>query len=188
MSNRLTFFQAAAAVWIQVMVVRLASLQLVHHEEFLKRSLHTQHLIENVRRAAILDRNGRILAGSIPAYNLKVAFDARHARFTQADLAAMAGILHMREAEVEEASRRDSAYVVLASKHTTEQIRQLRTLNLKDLILTQEHERVYPYGSLLEHVVGFVDEQGDGQSGLERYYDGILRGQPPPESSLTSHR
>ena len=184
MSNRLPLFRIAAAVWILAIVVRLASLQLVHHEEYLKRSLHTQHIILDVRRAAILDRNGRILAGSIPAYNLKVAFDARHARFTRADLAAMAGILRIPPADVEEASRRDSSYVALASKITIEQIRQLRALNLKDLILPQEHERVYPYGSLLEHVVGFVDEKGDGQSGLERYYDGLMRGQPGEEIVL----
>jgi cell division protein FtsI/penicillin-binding protein 2 len=178
MSNRLLFFRIAAGVWILGIVLRLASLQLVHHEEYLKRSLHTQRIVENVRRAAILDRNGRILAGSIPAYNLKVAFDARHARFTHADLSAMAGILRMPLSDVEEASRRDSGFVVLASRTTLEQIRQLRALNLKDLLLPQESERIYPYGALLEHVVGFVDDEGDGQSGLERYYDGILRGQP----------
>lgn len=40
----------------------------------------------------------------------------------------------------------------------------------------REYERVYPEGSLLGQVLGFVDDRGKGQYGFEGHYDDALRG------------
>ena len=40
----------------------------------------------------------------------------------------------------------------------------------------EDFTRVYPYGNLLCRVIGYTSTDGRGQSGLEAYYDEILRG------------
>lgn len=178
MSNRLRFFYAAVGAWALLIVGRLAWLQLACHDEYLKRSLHTERIVQYVRRATILDRDGRILAGSIPTYNRKVALDSRSTAFARADLAEVAGILGLPLTEVEAATQHKSGFAVLTPRATPEQIQQLRALNLKGLILPRDHERVYPYGALTEHLLGFADYQEQGQAGMERAYNGRLQGQP----------
>ncbi|GAI33002.1 unnamed protein product, partial [marine sediment metagenome] len=36
--------------------------------------------------------------------------------------------------------------------------------------------RVYPYGALASHLIGFTNQEGEGQYGLEGYFDKTLRG------------
>lgn len=52
-------------------------------------------------------------------------------------------------------------------------------VGLKSDILVVEpgYQRVYPDGSLLAHVLGFVNFDGEAQYGLEAYYDRYLRGE-----------
>lgn len=36
--------------------------------------------------------------------------------------------------------------------------------------------RVYPYGTLASHLIGFTNQEGEGQYGLEGYYNNLLQG------------
>lgn len=75
----------------------------------------------------------------------------------------------------------DSQYELLAKKvdeDTANQIRQLiNDLNVEGLDLTATSKRVYPYGSLASHVLGFVGTDNTGLYGLESRYDKYLQGQ-----------
>jgi len=178
MLSRLRIFYGVLGFWALVIGARLAWLQLACHEEYLKQSMHTQRIPEYVRRASILDRHGRVLAGSVPVFSLKVALDSLHSSFNREDLTAVAGILRMPVGQVEEAAHKKSGFVLLTHKAAPGQIQELRALNIKGVLLPREHERVYPYEALTEHLLGFVDFQEEGQAGLERFYNERLKGQP----------
>lgn len=61
---------------------------------------------------------------------------------------------------------------------TANQIRQLiNDLKVEGLDLTATSKRVYPYGSLASHVLGFVGTDNTGLYGLESRYDKYLQGQ-----------
>ena len=96
--------------------------------------------------------------------------------------ASLADILGISQDDVRERmNNTDSQYELLAKKvdeDTANQIRQLiNDLNVEGLDLTATSKRVYPYGSLVSHVLGFVGTDNTGLYGLESRYDKYLQGQ-----------
>lgn len=188
MSRRIPFCTAFLGLWMLALALRLGQVQILQHEEYLARSLHTQRVEEFVRRAEILDRNGRLLAGSEAAFSLSVALDTRSAAFAPEDLQAVARCLRLPLDRVQSAAARRSGYSVLTRKAEYGQIQALRALGLKGLLLPRRHQRVYPYEELTEHLLGFVDYKEDGQAGLERVYNTRLNGRPGAKMVLRDSR
>ena len=96
--------------------------------------------------------------------------------------ASLADILGISQDDVRDRmNNTDSQYELLAKKvdeDTANQIRQLiNDLNVEGLDLTATSKRVYPYGSLASHVLGFVGTDNTGLYGLESRYDKYLQGQ-----------
>lgn len=96
--------------------------------------------------------------------------------------ASLADILGISQDDVRERmNNTDSQYELLAKKvdeDTADKIRQLiNDLNVEGLDLTATSKRVYPYGSLASHVLGFVGTDNTGLYGLESRYDKYLQGQ-----------
>lgn len=77
--------------------------------------------------------------------------------------------------------RTDSQYEVLAKKvdeDVADQIRQLiNDTDVHGVYMVADAKRVYPYGSLASHVLGFVGTDNTGLYGLESRYDKYLQGQ-----------
>jgi cell division protein FtsI (penicillin-binding protein 3) len=48
-------------------------------------------------------------------------------------------------------------------------------LGIPGIYFKREERRIYPHGNLLSHVLGFVDIDGKGLSGIEKYFDKKLR-------------
>ena len=75
----------------------------------------------------------------------------------------------------------DSQYEVVAKKvdeETADKIRQLiNDTGVHGVYLSADAKRVYPYGSLASHVLGFVGTDNTGLYGLESRYDKYLQGQ-----------
>ena len=57
-----------------------------------------------------------------------------------------------------------------------EKSNKIKNLNLKGVLLLRESERLYPYNTLLSHVVGFTGIDNQGLSGIELKYNNILTG------------
>ncbi len=52
------------------------------------------------------------------------------------------------------------------------------------LNIDKKRERFYPYGKIVSHIIGHVDESGEGKSGLEIKYNEHLKGKQKIESVL----
>ena len=48
--------------------------------------------------------------------------------------------------------------------------------SLKGVYLEELYTRVYPQGDFASHIIGFVNEDGEGQYGIEDYYNEVLKG------------
>jgi cell division protein FtsI/penicillin-binding protein 2 len=65
-------------------------------------------------------------------------------------------------------------------------------IDLSGLALVPRNRRLYPVGTIAGHVLGFVNQEGQGFYGIEGYYDDWLAGKPieiervfiPPEARL----
>lgn len=58
-----------------------------------------------------------------------------------------------------------------------EQFDEIKALNLPGVIVDTLLERVYPFGDLASAVLGFVNQDGLGQYGLEGYYNDLIEGE-----------
>lgn len=67
-------------------------------------------------------------------------------------------------------------YVIIAKDLSSDQSNKIKALKLKGLSMQNIPERYYPQGTLAAQVLGFLGGEGNGQYGLEGYYDGILTG------------
>jgi cell division protein FtsI/penicillin-binding protein 2 len=131
------------------------------------------------RRGAILDRHGRLLAGSHEAPTLfadpKLIQEPEKLAF---DLAMLVG--ESPQTLAEQLSRTDTRYVVLlkgATEDQVDRIRELREQGQAGLGVVMESTRVYPMGQVAAHVTGFVGTEGRGLGGVEMMCDEQLRGQ-----------
>lgn len=72
----------------------------------------------------------------------------------------------------------DSAYKVIKSKISEEEIKKIKQLKFPGIHLEDQEERYYPQQKLAANVIGFVGGMGQGQYGIEGYYNDILKGRP----------
>lgn len=76
-------------------------------------------------------------------------------------------------------------YVVLAKQLSWEQASEIKDTNLYGLGLQADTQRVYPEGTLAAQVLGFVNYDGEGQYGVEQYYNKELSGTPGVLQTIT---
>jgi stage V sporulation protein D (sporulation-specific penicillin-binding protein) len=69
-----------------------------------------------------------------------------------------------------------SRYIILAHRLTNDQSDAISKLNIAGVGLQPENWRYYPEGSLSAAVLGFVNNEGIGNYGLEQHYNDILTG------------
>ena len=130
------------------------------------------------KRAAIVDRNGVILAQSLKVYSLA----ARPRRIGDAEqlsrrIAAILpnsdsnAILHeLMRRDAKDKSRRAS-FVWLRRKISPEQATALNNLGEPGLIISEEYERVYPNATLAAHILGGSNVDGKGVAGIESWME-----------------
>ncbi|MBX6394727.1 MAG: PASTA domain-containing protein [Alicyclobacillaceae bacterium] len=138
------------------------------------------------KRGAILDRNGRVLAQTVTAYNVVLHTKAQQfPKIPAVDDHAvnqLAPLVHMTPEEIRQVMASAGEWTELrpgGMRIDEETAQKIRSLKLPGVFLTETSKRVYPEGSLAAHVIGFVNmDSGEGQAGIELQYNGILRGQP----------
>jgi len=130
-------------------------------------------------RGTILDRHGRTLAVNTARY--EVAIDPTAPGFAaQADVfyAAMARHTGRPAAEYRRlvANRTSRQYVLLERSLGEAAKEALEAVGTPGLLLTPRFARRYTYGRTAAHVLGHVDPDLRGLSGIELQYDAYLRG------------
>tara|TARA_Y100000590_G_scaffold225292_1_gene254696 strand:+ start:1123 stop:2802 length:1680 start_codon:yes stop_codon:yes gene_type:complete len=163
----------------------LINLQL-HNAGALSASASIQQRRERIvasQRGQIMARDGSVMAMSRPVNTLIASPNVVREYGTERTISWLARILNQSPGKLSEALYdQNSNYTVLARQVEAEPSRQIRlAINSREfggLRLEPTSRRSYPSGELGAHVVGFVNGEGVGQSGVERYYDLELTGQP----------
>lgn len=149
------------------------------------RKLWSKQAIDSIpipaRRGNIYDEDGSLLATSSVGY--KVALDPRLKGLTRNQVRKLAATLSKHTLDpashylrkIDRAPWR-SRYVVLAKNIDTEACEAIRALDIHGVILEEEYQRRYSFGSLAAHTLGFVNHNLEGMIGLEKEYDEELKG------------
>ena len=126
-------------------------------------------------RGRILDRNGLILASSVPSPSIWAIPEDVDLDDTQR--ANLAKLLELPLAELnKKLADEDKNFVWLKRHVDPEKAKQISEVGFKGIYQRTEFKRQYPEGEAAAHVVGFTNVEDNGQEGIELLYNSTLLG------------
>jgi cell division protein FtsI (penicillin-binding protein 3) len=127
------------------------------------------------QRGPIVDRNGEILAVSLPV----TALYANPREIQDAPDVARRLVRVLPQLDQERVTARltgDRAFAYIARSLTPREVQAVNSLGVPGLYFEQAERRAYPQGRAAAHILGGVDVDGNGIAGIEKYFDERLRG------------
>ena len=169
----------ASALGFCGLAARAAYIQVIANEFYQRqgevRFARTLELPAN--RGRILDRNGMILASSVPAPSIWAI--PEDVDLSKEQLQQLAGLLDMPAAELsKKLDQDDKTFVWIKRQVDADTAKKIADLNLKGIYQRKEYKRQYPEGEAAAHVVGFTNVEDNGQEGVELLYNKELLGKP----------
>ena len=136
--------------------------------------LHNRERTLEAKRGDIVDANGVVLATSASINRISVI----HNQIDDAEGTAriLAQELGLNYDEVLEKVQKRVALQVIQDKVDTETANRIRAYEMPGVMIDENFQRYYPYGSLAAQTIGFVGSDSQGIIGLEVKYDQYLQG------------
>jgi cell division protein FtsI (penicillin-binding protein 3) len=168
--------------WLSILMVRLVQLQVFEHVPS-KTVVMSQNQIEHTihpKRGTIFDCTGNILARTIPSQSVYYAPLEGEPYFLQLEkINQLQKALDLSENELKKITGRiekKSTFIWIKRKVSPEEEKKVRTLSLGGIHFLEENKRFYPKGKLAAHLLGRVDIDQNGATGIEYRYDSELKG------------
>lgn len=158
---------AGRALWLQGMST-----------EFLQKqgaSRYARTLELPATRGKITDRNGQVLASSIPVRAVW-AIPEDVLESPPEKLQALAKLLDMPERELRRKLDSDRTFVYLKRQVELDTVDKILKLGIAGIDTRKEYKRYYPEGEVMAHIVGFTNVEDKGQEGMELAYQKTLVG------------
>ncbi len=173
---RLRSLFALLAVAMLLLAGRVAYWQTIGRTDLLELATGQirSDLVLPAQRGVLRDRNGAVLATTVNLRSL-YAIPARipdHAAASR----ALAPLLDDEEARIRAALDSGAEWLYLRRRLPEERASAIAALGIPGLGFQAEPKRLYPNDTLAAHVLGFVNDDGVGQYGVEGRYDKLLRG------------
>ena len=152
------FALIARALWLQGITT-----------EFLQKqgaSRYARTLELPATRGKITDRNGEVLASSVPVKAIwAIPEDVLSAPAEK--IRQLAQLLDMSEAELRKKLDSDRQFVYLKRQVEQDVSDKIQALAIPGIDTRKEYKRFYPEGEIMAHVVGFTNVEDVGQEGIE---------------------
>ncbi len=174
---RSKFIVAGIALAFVGLAVRAAHVQFFGNAFFQRQGevRFTRTLELPANRGRILDRNGLILASSVPASSIWAIPEDVEASKPQ--LAALARLLEMPLGELyKKLADEDKNFVWLKRQAEESVAHDIKALGIKGIYDRREYKRKYPEGEAAAHIVGFTNVEDRGQEGIELTFNQDLSG------------
>jgi cell division protein FtsI/penicillin-binding protein 2 len=188
-TTRVRIWYAALVVIGGVFMIRLFYLQVIRHDYYRKAALQGQ-----LKQYEIPPQRGLIKAHDGDTVTPLVLNETRYTLFADPTFVkepekaalALAPIINKDAHSLEVLLKtKNTRYVVLAKKLTKDQKDRLDTLEYKGIGTRDESYRTYPEGSLASQSLGFVNDDGAGQYGVEEFLNTKLKGTPGELKAIT---
>jgi cell division protein FtsI (penicillin-binding protein 3) len=126
-------------------------------------------------RGKITDRNGQVLASSVPVRAIwAIPEDVLEA--PAGKLQDLAKMLGMSERDLRKKLDSDRSFVYLKRQVEVETADKIVKLGIAGVHTRREYKRFYPEGEVMAHVVGFTNVEDAGQEGMELAFQKNLAG------------
>ena len=160
---------AVRAVWLQGVSTQFLQKQ--------GKSRYERTLELPATRGRILDRNGAVLASSLPVRAVwAIPEDVLNS--PPEKIRALARLLEMPEADLRKKLDSDRTFVYLKRQVEMPIIAEIEKLKIEGIDTRKEYKRFYPQGEVMTHLVGFTNVEDKGQEGMELQHQKTLMGVP----------
>ena len=125
-------------------------------------------------RGKIMDRNGEVMASSLPVKAIWVEpddFDASPEK-----LRALAQLLELSPADLKKKLSSASGFVYLKRQVELDVVDKIVALEIPGIHTREEYKRSYPAGAVSAHLLGFTNVEDIGQEGIELAQQSSLAG------------
>ncbi|WP_120496953.1 penicillin-binding protein 2 [Kiloniella sp. EL199] len=179
--TRLIVSGALMAMAFMVISIRLVDLTLLQGP---RASTKTVQEIDEAppiqtTRADIVDRNGIVLATTLPTASLYA--EPRKIPNPEAAARVLADVLpEISQDKLLKKLSSNRGFIWIKRNLTPRQQHAINNLGIPGLEFEQEQRRFYPHGNLGAHVIGFTNVDNKGLAGIERSFDRVLRENPEP--------
>lgn len=168
---------AAVAVGFVALAARAIHIQVLANDFYLRQGevRFARTLTLPANRGRIIDRNGLMLASSVPAPSIwAIPEDVQR---DPSQLRKLADLLEMPLADLErKLEDEDKTFVWLRRQVDEPVAQQIAALGMKGIYQRKEYKRQYPEGEAAAHVVGFTNVEDIGQEGVELTFEKELAG------------
>lgn len=174
---RSQFIVAVIALGFLGLVVRAAFVQVLDNSFFKRQGAvrFVRTLDLPASRGKILDRNGLILASSVPVPSIWAS--PEDIDRDPSKLKELATLLGITTAELDKKLENEDKNFVWLKRQVDEPVaQQISALKIKGVFSRMEYKRVYPEGDAAAHIVGFTDFESNGQEGMELNFNTQLGG------------
>ena len=174
--SRRSVVLGALGVGMAVGLWKLADYQIANADTYRKRADERRLSSQTIfaKRGAIYDRNGNVLTSSVECQN--VYANPKLIKDPDKAVAALVELLGLDEADCRDKITRDTTFVYLKRQVDQDIADALDKRGIKGIEFEQNMKRVYPYNNLASQVIGVVNIDNEGVSGLESYYNDVLTG------------
>ncbi|MCW2314107.1 peptidoglycan D,D-transpeptidase FtsI family protein [Rhodoferax antarcticus] len=174
---RSKFIVAAIALAFVGLAGRAVYIQVIENDFFQRQGevRFARTLALPANRGRILDRNGVILASSIPVPSIwAIPEDVDR---DPANLKKLAKLLGMSLVDLNKKLHdEDKTFVWLKRQVDESAGKEIEALKIKGIYQRKEYKRQYPEGEAVAHVVGFTNVEDRGQEGMELTFNTDLGG------------
>lgn len=188
-NRRLTIWYAAVLVIIGVIIFRLFYLQIIRHDYYQRAALSDQlkqYTIAPERGTIEAYQGGNLVPLVLNQKLYTLYADPTLVKDPDSSAAKIAAVIQGDKTAYASAMRaKHSRYQVLAKRLTQSQYQKILAFKLPGIGLQAQDYRVYPQGEVAAQVLGFVNDDGQGEYGLEQQFDSQLAGKPGLLKAIT---
>jgi cell division protein FtsI (penicillin-binding protein 3) len=175
--SRLAAAAALSLLPVVPLTYRLAQLQVFQHRTLDNKAAgeFSRSSEEVIPRADVLDRDGRVLAQSMPVWSVFV--DKRMVTRAEPVASQLAPLLRLPASEVARRYRTGGQRAAFIRRDLSfEESQAVAKAKIEGVGLESGQQRFYPNGDLARSVLGQVSSDGRGVAGVELALDGRLSG------------
>lgn len=180
--NRIVFLFVCVMIILVALVFRLAWVQVINADEYRDRAVRQQKgdVPIEAKRGTIYDRGGKPLAASVMSYNIWVRPEVVKNEYKGAKLddlsEKIASITGDDKEDILDVLNSDAPLLKMSQYLEKSQLDKLKELQIPSMQVAEASRRSYPMGDFASHLLGSVNSENQGRSGLELEYDKYLSG------------
>jgi len=174
----ISFNRIAFIFFIFFIVSLLFSIKIFYFGSVFNKKIIKSSIIKKDFRSDIIDRHGNVIAKSVITSNIGI--NPNLVKDKKKLLLKLQIIFPNKNFYKIEEKLSKNKFFYLEKKMSPKEFDKVRLLGEKSLIPEQKITRIYPQGNLFSHIVGQIDDNNNGISGLEKSFDKELKSNEDP--------